>query len=595
MFYSLSLYGALVIFVIGLLYKAGTWFSLRIGPEPTKASGRLSSASKGVLAAIFSRRILVLLRAFLLDVVFQRKLMREDLLRWSAHILIYWAFMLLFVMHALDSLITANIFPNYSPTINPFMFLRDFFGFLVIVGVCLVIYRRFIVKAPRLKTNAMDHYAIVLLAVIIVSGIFLEGAKIGSYSIYRDMVKQYSGIEAPEEMKPLTAFWVENFGVVSADVRGPFPKELLEKGRELHETSCVSCHSRPRWAFMGNSVAVLGKGIAVKLDQAGVHTVLWYIHFLACFIGLAYLPFSKFFHIFASPLSILANSVMNRSDSETANLETKQALEFDACTHCGQCTARCSVGVVFETFGNINILPSEKIQSLKKAAFQKDMDKKEFLRILDGTYLCTNCHRCTDVCPAGINLEDLWFSMREGMFKRDYPELSLLSPLSYYRGLMRDAMPAQDYDKPLARARDAVTSGYDLIKDRAEAIAVPASDGGFADKSLSFQASTFKDCFGCRTCTNVCPVVANYDNPQEKLGLLPHQIMYSLGLGIKDLALGSDMLWDCVTCYQCQEQCPQGVKVTEILFELKNLAIENANQGSGLLRQSGRLEVGGNC
>jgi len=35
------------------------------------------------------------------------------------------------------------------------------------------------------------------------------------------------------------------------------------------------------------------------------------------------------------------------------------------------------------------------------------------------------------------------------------------------------------------------------------------------------------------------------------------------------------MLWDCVTCYQCQEQCPQGVKVTEVLYELKNLAIKN--------------------
>jgi heterodisulfide reductase subunit C/nitrate reductase gamma subunit len=591
MFYSLSLYGALVVFVVGLLYKAGTWFSLRVGPESTKASGRLSSALKGILAAVFSRRILVLARAFMLDVVFQRKLMREDWLRWSAHILIYWAFMLLLFMHALDSLITANIFPNYSPTINPFLFLRDLLGFLVIAGVCLVIYRRFIVRAPRLRTNAMDHYAIVLLAVIILSGIFLEGAKIGSHSIYRDMVEQYSGIEDMEEMKPLTAFWVECFGVVSADVRGPFSKELLEKGRELHEMSCVSCHSRPRWAFMGNTVAVLGKGIAVALDKAGVHTFLWYIHFLACFIGLAYLPFSKFFHIFASPLSILANSVMNRRDSGAANLETKQALEFDACTHCGQCTARCSVGVVFETFGNVNILPSEKIQSLKKAASQKDMEKKEFMRILDGTYLCTNCRRCTDICPAGINLEDLWFSMREGMFKRDYPELSLLSPLSYYRGLMRDAMPAPDYDRPLARARDAVTSGYDLIKDRAEAIAVPASGGGIADKSLSFQAGTFRDCFGCRTCTNVCPVVANYENPQEKLGLLPHQIMYSLGLGLKDLALGSNMLWDCVTCYQCQEQCPQGVKVTEILFELKNLAMENAKErearGRGELLSAG--------
>ena len=58
------------------------------------------------------------------------------------------------------------------------------------------------------------------------------------------------------------------------------------------------------------------------------------------------------------------------------------------------------------------------------------------------------------------------------------------------------------------------------------------------------------------------------------VGLLPDQIMRSLGLGLKDLAMGSKMLWDCVTCYQCQEHCPQGVNVTDILYEMKNQALK---------------------
>ena len=91
--------------------------------------------------------------------------------------------------------------------------------------------------------------------------------------------------------------------------------------------------------------------------------------------------------------------------------------------------------------------------------------------------------------------------------------------------------------------------------------------------NLSAQAKTFSACFGCQTCTTVCPVVANYENPQEALGLLPHQIMQAAGLGLRDLAFGSNMLWDCLTCYQCQEQCPQGVWVTDVLYELKNLAV----------------------
>lgn len=578
MLYSISLYLALAIFIVGLIYKVSSWFSLPIHAPSQKAFPRFLAAVKGVIATIFSGRILILLKTFFLDIVIQRKIIREDFLRWLAHILIYWGFMLLLVMHALDAVITSKIFDNYYPTINPFMFLRDFFGFLVIVGVCLAIYRRFIRKEPRLQTNAMDHYAIILLAVIILSGVFLEGAKIGSQSIYKGMVEQYAGIEDAEKLKSLTAYWVENFGVVSADLKGPFDAELLKKGREIHETSCVVCHSMPQWAFMGYPLARSVKGIAVALDRAGVHTFLWHIHFLACFIGLAYLPFSKFFHIFVTPVSILANSVMDRENSEAANIKTRQAVEFDACTHCGQCTARCSVAIVYEAFENASILPSEKIQSLRKVAAGKE-SRENFARILEGSSICTNCRRCTDICPAGINLEDLWFSMKERMLKQEYPEFSLLSPLSYYRGLRRDLLSEEDYAKPLVQARRAITAGYDLVQDASEVITIPANEAEFQQGSLSFQASTFKDCFGCQTCTNVCPVVANYENPKEVLGLLPHQIMYSLGLGLKDLALGSNMLWDCVTCYQCQEQCPQGVKITDLLFGLKNVAMANAKRG----------------
>jgi heterodisulfide reductase subunit C len=76
------------------------------------------------------------------------------------------------------------------------------------------------------------------------------------------------------------------------------------------------------------------------------------------------------------------------------------------------------------------------------------------------------------------------------------------------------------------------------------------------------------------TCSNSCPVVLNYKKPLEKLGLLPHQIMYSLRFGLKDDVLGAGMVWDCLGCYNCQESCPQKVRVTDILFELKNKAFQ---------------------
>lgn len=584
MIFTISLYISLAVFIVGLFFKISTWFFRKVGVDskdiPT--SKRLSSALKGIIVTIFSAKTLTLIKVFFLDIMFQRRVLREDFLRWLAHILMYGAFMLLFLMHALETFVSAKLFSDYASTINPFMFLRDLFGALAIIGVCLALYRRFILKAPRLTSTGMDVYAIILLTVIMVSGILLEGVKIGSYSVYKRMVADYAGLEEGEEdFKALTAFWVKEFGTVAPDVKAPFDQELIEAGGENHEMSCSGCHSRPQWAFTGYPVARAFKGFALGLDRAGIHTLLWYLHFLACFIGLAYLPFSKFLHIFTSPLSLLVNSVMNKGESEPANIATRQALEFDACMHCGNCTNRCSVGVIFEAMANVNILPSEKIQSLHRFVSGREKDEERLKAISSGTYLCTNCRRCTDVCPAGINLEELWFTMRERLFQRKTPEFSVLSPLSFYRGLMKEQISENDYARPLKLAREAVAAACDFMKDRGKTISLAPEENIFQDTILlSDQANSFRACFGCQTCTNVCPVVASYENPVDVLGMLPHQIMYATGLGIRDLAFGSNMLWDCVTCYQCQEQCPQGVKVTTVLYELKNLAVQNVMKQS---------------
>jgi len=38
------------------------------------------------------------------------------------------------------------------------------------------------------------------------------------------------------------------------------------------------------------------------------------------------------------------------------------------------------------------------------------------------------------------------------------------------------------------------------------------------------------------------------------------------------------MLWDCLGCYQCQEHCPQDVRVVDVFYELKNMAIAQAKE-----------------
>lgn len=579
MFFDIVLVVALVIFGIGMIYKVSSWFRFRIGISARDLSAfqRFLNAAKGVIGVMFSRHIFTLVKVLVVDVLFQVRTLKEDFLRWLMHMLIYWGFMLLLLMHALDKVVTESLFSEYYSTLNPFMFLRDLFGFMVVAGVLIAVYRRFVLKVPRLKTNAMDHYAIVIVAVIILSGILLEGIKITSYSRYQEMLEEYAEVEDPQERKALDAYWVHAYGLVSPNVKGPFEAEILEQGQELNE-SCTGCHSRPQSAFIGYTVSRIIKPIAGALDQAGIPGLLWLIHILACFLGLAYLPFSKMFHMIAVPMSLLANAVMNKETSHPANIATRQVMELDACTHCGTCSYRCSVAAAFDMIGNENILPSEKISFLKKYIHNTDLDEKGMQAIQEGIYLCTNCDRCTVVCPSGINLRDLWFSVREELIQAKRPVPLMLTPFSFYRGLNRQKLEEESYDSPLQRLQSTFAEKYKRIHKPKEVIRLtPAQKKRDEKTDLPFAAGSYSYCFACENCSTVCPVVGAYDNPQQVLGLLPHQIMRSMGLNLKDLAMGSRMLWDCLTCYQCQEHCPQDVKVTDLLYELKNHAIRETN------------------
>jgi len=335
---------------------------------------------------------------------------------------------------------------------------------------------------------------------------------------------------------------------------------------------------------MSYGAAKIIKPVATGLDRADISTFLWYIHFLTCFIGLAYLPFSKMFHIFTSPLSLLTNAVMDKEKSDPANIATRQIMELDACTHCGTCSLRCAVGVAFEEISNVNILPSERIASIKALAAGKALSGRELRVIQEGLYLCTNCQRCTVACPVGINLQELWFDVREALLAKGYPELLILSPFSLYRGLLSDNMVEEQYRKPIQLIKNMITGEFKLTNVHNNTLTDLHMNKRLKSKlGMSAQGNTFSYCFNCKTCTLSCPVVDNFDNPRDVLGLEPHRIIHATVLGLGDLIFSSKMLWTCLGCYQCQENCPQGVRVTDVFYELKNFAIQHLQGKSTIL------------
>ncbi len=583
MFFDLLLYGSLSVFCIGLIFKLTTWFSRQIiKSQLTFGTGqRFGKALQGIFGVVFSSRILILLKALLLDVIFQRRILKENVYRWIMHMMIFWGFMLLLSMHALENWTSVVFFEEYASTVNPYFFLRNIFGLMVIAGVIMAIFRRREAKVPRLRTTAVDRYILILVAIIILSGFLLEGAKILSYGDFNRMVQEYADTDDTEELQALEAYWVQELGVFSPQMQGPFETDLLEKGLELHEMSCQSCHSASESAFIGYGLSLAMRPMANFLDDLDAVNILWTIHILACFFGLAYLPFSKMFHIIATPLSLMANAVMDKDRSLSANIATRQMLELDACARCGTCSLRCSSAPAFEALGNDYILPSERLQLLKQLAAGKKVSNSEKKAVRDGIIICTNCDRCTVVCPSGINLRDLWLNVREDLIEAQAEgQPLLLSTYSFVRGLNREKIPLDIYEKSLAAAKRSVVEKW---KSSSETEDSPITLGGTSGTGIDFphDADSFHACFGCQNCTTVCPVVTNFEDPQTKLGLLPHQIMFSLGLGLFDQVLASGMLWACTTCYQCQEHCPQKVAVTDILYNLKNIAIKGPLKGPG--------------
>ncbi len=76
-----------------------------------------------------------------------------------------------------------------------------------------------------------------------------------------------------------------------------------------------------------------------------------------------------------------------------------------------------------------------------------------------------------------------------------------------------------------------------------------------------------KKCIQCGTCTGSCPVSYTMD-------IMPREIIALFRAGDMESILNSRTIWICASCYACTVRCPMGIKVTDILYALKRMAME---------------------
>jgi heterodisulfide reductase subunit C len=90
-------------------------------------------------------------------------------------------------------------------------------------------------------------------------------------------------------------------------------------------------------------------------------------------------------------------------------------------------------------------------------------------------------------------------------------------------------------------------------------------------------------CYQCGSCAGGCPV-GKLDNSYN-----PRKIIRMTMLGLKDEVLSSNSIWLCASCYTCQERCPQGVEIADLIFAIRNLAVIEKHVPKGFIDQGSML------
>jgi heterodisulfide reductase subunit C len=77
------------------------------------------------------------------------------------------------------------------------------------------------------------------------------------------------------------------------------------------------------------------------------------------------------------------------------------------------------------------------------------------------------------------------------------------------------------------------------------------------------------DCIQCGTCSAICPVSLYMD-------LTPRRIVGMIRAGFRDEVLDAISPWICTSCYACTVECPEEIRITDIMYIVKRMAMRES-------------------
>jgi len=94
-------------------------------------------------------------------------------------------------------------------------------------------------------------------------------------------------------------------------------------------------------------------------------------------------------------------------------------------------------------------------------------------------------------------------------------------------------------------------------------------DGNFAKEIASTPGcDNLFSCIQCGKCSGTCPLSIYMD-------YTPRRVIAMTRAGFKEEVLQSQTIWLCASCYSCTVECPKEIKITDVMYALKQRAIRD--------------------
>ncbi len=302
-------------------------------------------------------------------VVFQRcTLRRTRLFTGLMHAFIFYgavSFDTMTVNHTLEGFFDGfYLFGEGAPGLA-FSLVIDLAAFSVMAGVVFLAFRRFVIRPKAYATTPADS-AIIYLLITVATATYL---------------------------------YFEGFSVA------------------LHPETA-------RWGFLGAWIggAIRNSGPAPEVI-ASHFKIAWWVHVAAVYGFIAYVPHSKYLHMFAGPLNVLFHRRAPSGELEALDLETaevyglekpadftwKDNLDAFACMECGRCQDACPAFASDKPLSPKMILFNMEQSLLEhdRAVWKHDRDSQP--ELVPGTFTgdeiwtCTTCGACIKECPVEID------------------------------------------------------------------------------------------------------------------------------------------------------------------------------------------------